>query len=70
MGDGCQMGVIDAKKGCQGIWEKQPHCNGGVAKRCQERWWELIWDDGDCQKKTMGNTRKDNGVFENDTLMF
>jgi hypothetical protein len=23
MGDGCQKGVMDAKKGCQGIWEKQ-----------------------------------------------
>jgi hypothetical protein len=28
MGDGCQKGVTDAKKRCQGIWEKQPYCQG------------------------------------------
>jgi hypothetical protein len=33
MGDGCQKGMMDAKKGCQGIWEKQPHCQGEMERK-------------------------------------
>jgi hypothetical protein len=33
MGDGCQKGVMDAKKGCQGIWEKQLHCQGELERK-------------------------------------
>jgi hypothetical protein len=33
MGDGCQKGVMDAKKGCQGIWEKQPHSQGEMERK-------------------------------------